>query len=70
MSRRHAVDKDLNDLLRKAERAGWNVTKQGNGHVRVISPDGVVNRVVSSTPRTSTAWHLLRREMQRAGVIT
>jgi predicted RNA binding protein YcfA (HicA-like mRNA interferase family) len=60
------MTKDLRQLVRRAERLGWEVAVTNGGHLRWTGPDGQAIVITAATPHGGSRTHrntvaLLRR---------
>jgi hypothetical protein len=63
-----AHNKELEAILKVAERAGWRVKGGGQRHFKCFSPDGETIIVISSSASRGTGWTPTRRRFRRAGL--
>jgi hypothetical protein len=64
--------KEVGDIIRVCESAGWRVERGGNNHIKIYPPPhlGVEQDmiVVASTPRTSSSLRSARSILRKAGL--
>ena len=60
-------DRDTQDLLRDAQRQGFEVAKSNSGHY-LVRKDGRLVATVSGTSMSKGARDKMRRELQKAGL--
>lgn len=66
-SQPRSKSKDTNDLIKRAQKAGWTAEKTRGSHIRLTSPTGVVVHHAS----TSGDWRSLRNfraRLRRGGL--
>ena len=61
--------RELRDLIRLAETAGWTVEQTRNSHLRFLSPDGEHIIVCGTTESDHRAIRNTRARLRRAGLV-
>lgn len=64
---RLGTDKDIQRLVRAAEREGWAVSVTGGNHIRFRSPDGFTT-IIGSMSGGVTSNKKLKSQLLKAGV--
>lgn len=60
-------NKDLDKLLKKAEKEMWRIDKRGSGHIQCLSPDKETIVVVASSA-SSKQLHIVRGRFRKGGL--
>lgn len=70
MDRVVKIPKDMRPLVKRAKKAGWQVTPTGSGHVRLVNPDDLKRSVVlpTSPGYKSRSVKNARADLRRAGL--
>lgn len=71
---RNTSNKEINELIRKAERLGWRVGQTGRNHLRWTPPEDIVSKygkafvITSLTPSDVHAVNQMERDLKKAGL--
>jgi hypothetical protein len=61
--------KDLRDLIRELEAAGWHVERTNKGHYGVSNKEGKLVYSLPGTPGRGRALQNLRAALRRKGIL-
>lgn len=62
-------DKDLNALIKRAEKQGWRVVKNNNSHLAWYPPDGGEFVITGSTPSEPRSFNNAKACLRRHGLV-
>lgn len=65
---RYGTDKDVEKVIRKARKAGWEIELTGGNHIKFTSPRGGKPVIGSLSPGSSRAVRTLRHNLEKAGL--
>lgn len=63
-----ASTKELKPLIKRAERAGWTVTRTRGDHLKWLRPEGGMPYFSSSTPSDRRAITNIEKDLTRMGL--
>lgn len=64
------MNKDLKQLMKKAQSQGWRIEPRNGGHIAWFPPDGGEFVITGSTPGNTRSFNNDRSLLRRAGLAT
>lgn len=65
---RYGTDKDVEKVIRKARKAGWDIQITGGNHIKFQPPKGGQAVIGSLSPGSSRSVRTLRHNLAKAGL--